>query len=684
MLTPTQLRRYAPLSALALLLSVTGATTVAAAATKPAAHVKAVAAPATVAVGDQVTVTGSVSPKAATTVLVQRLVGKKWTTVGHTKTAKNGAYTLTLHAPTKPAALTLRVTRAASASATLHVRVVKAAFHVTAQPAVGSVTTAQPVVVSGKVSPRGKGSVSLDRLVGARWVSLGKATLTAGSAYSLSTTLAAGSYRLRVSKPFTTTVAGGVSKTFEEVVTTPTTPPTAPPTTPGIVVPVVSTTTLTGATVGAAFHQTLAATAGTAPYTWSVASGSLPTGLSLLPDGDVFGTPVAVATFSFTVRATDALGHSGTGSVTAIVHAVGVRSWGYGLNGEYGDGTHASTLAISAASLPGTTTTVAGGDNFALALQADGTVYAWGVNTFGQLGVGDTNPRYTPVLVTTLSNVTAIAAGVDASYAVTSNGTLYSWGNDAAGQLGNGTASNTPTLVPTAITLANVVSVAAGNQFALALTGNSAVYGFGADTFGVVGDGSTLAQVTTPTRASISTPDRVYVTAVAAGQAASYALLSDGTVQSWGLKEHGQLGNVTMTGMGTVQPTPVPVTGLSTVTALACNGFEFCLALHTNHTVSAWGYGVTGEMGDGGGADSTLAAAVPGLTDITSIAAAHTTAYAVHANGTVSSWGYDGSNELGNGDATNSTTLSPALIPGLTGVVGAAAGAVDGYALQAR
>ena len=440
-------------------------------------------------------VSGSLTPAGVASVTLQRLVGTTWATVAHGKTTKTGSYVLSVHAPRAAGLLWLRVSRAATSgakaavSSTLHVRVVKTSFVVTAGHSATPLTTAHPLLVSGKVSPKGKGGVSLDRLVGKRWVSIGKTALTASSTYSFSRTLAAGSYKLRVSKPFSRTVAAGVSKAFTQLVTAVVTPPPAGPTLPPVVLPVITTTSLSGLVVGVPYTSTLQATSGTAPYTWSVASGALPAGLSLLPTGVVFGTPTTTATFSFTVRATDALGHSGTGSVTAIVHSVAVRSWGYNLEGAYGDGTTTSTLAIATALLPGTTKTIAGSDNFALALQTDGTVYAWGVNTDGQLGFGDTTNRPTPAQIPGLSNVTAIAAGEDASYAVTSTGVLYSWGNNVAGQLGNGTANATLVMTPTATALTNVVSVAAGHQFALALTGNGAVFGFGDGTFGEIGDG---------------------------------------------------------------------------------------------------------------------------------------------------------------------------------------------------
>lgn len=51
------------------------------------------------------------------------------------------------------------------------------------------------------------------------------------------------------------------------------------------------TGTLPVATYGAAYEATVSATGGTAPYTWSLVGGSLPTGLELDPSGVIAGTP---------------------------------------------------------------------------------------------------------------------------------------------------------------------------------------------------------------------------------------------------------------------------------------------------------------------------------------------------------------------------------------------------------
>ena len=73
------------------------------------------------------------------------------------------------------------------------------------------------------------------------------------------------------------------------------------------------------------YGYTLTESGGTAPYTWSVSSGSLPAGISLSPAGNLSGTPTATGTSSFTVKVTDANGQSAT-QATSITVAAGVST----------------------------------------------------------------------------------------------------------------------------------------------------------------------------------------------------------------------------------------------------------------------------------------------------------------------------------------------------------------------
>jgi hypothetical protein len=67
----------------------------------------------------------------------------------------------------------------------------------------------------------------------------------------------------------------------------------------------ISTQSLPGGTQNVAYSTSLAVSGGTSPYTWSIASGSLPNGLSLSASGVISGKPTASGTSNFTVQVTD-------------------------------------------------------------------------------------------------------------------------------------------------------------------------------------------------------------------------------------------------------------------------------------------------------------------------------------------------------------------------------------------
>jgi RHS repeat-associated protein len=89
-----------------------------------------------------------------------------------------------------------------------------------------------------------------------------------------------------------------------------------------IIVPplALTTTSLAGATQSIPYYTTLIATGGTAPYTWSVAAGSLPTGLTLnASSGVISGTPTTTGGSSFTVQVNDAGGQTAGQTLTLNV-----------------------------------------------------------------------------------------------------------------------------------------------------------------------------------------------------------------------------------------------------------------------------------------------------------------------------------------------------------------------------
>jgi large repetitive protein len=67
------------------------------------------------------------------------------------------------------------------------------------------------------------------------------------------------------------------------------------------------------------YTRNLTAIGGTAPYAFVVSSGALPPGIALSNTGTLSGSPTTVGTYTFTVRATDALGFTGTRAYTVGV-----------------------------------------------------------------------------------------------------------------------------------------------------------------------------------------------------------------------------------------------------------------------------------------------------------------------------------------------------------------------------
>jgi alpha-tubulin suppressor-like RCC1 family protein len=169
-----------------------------------------------------------------------------------------------------------------------------------------------------------------------------------------------------------------------------------------------------------------------------------------------------------------------THAAAGTYHSVGVTEdgaafdWGRGANGALGNGLTADSNTPVRVVLPVAARDVAAGDGFSLALTTDGRVFAWGDDEFGQLGNGtiDTGSS-TPVPVAFPAGVTVaqISAGEDFALARDTSGVVYAWGDNANGQLGDGTTTTRTAPVP--VPLPDGVSalqVAAGSTDGYAVT----------------------------------------------------------------------------------------------------------------------------------------------------------------------------------------------------------------------
>ena len=208
----------------------------------------------------------------------------------------------------------------------------------------------------------------------------------------------------------------------------------------------VTTATVPGALAGEPYSATLAASGGVAPYTWSLASGSLPAGLTLDPStGTITGTPAAPGTSTFTVTVTDSANPAATAAATltiAVTEPLKVTTTS--LPGAIAGVPYSATLAASGGAAPYTWSLNSGSLPAGLTLDPStgtitGTPAAPGTSTFTVTVTDSANPAATaaatltiavtePLKVTTTSLPGAIA-GVpySATLAASGGAAPYTW-----------------------------------------------------------------------------------------------------------------------------------------------------------------------------------------------------------------------------------------------------------------
>jgi alpha-tubulin suppressor-like RCC1 family protein len=310
-----------------------------------------------------------------------------------------------------------------------------------------------------------------------------------------------------------------------------------------------------------------------------------------------------------------------------------------------------------------------GSGNDLVLIWLNNRVSTWGSNSRGQLGDNSTVSRKLPVAVagTGLSGKTVVRTTVGSMHclALCSDGTLFAWGNNSSGALGIGGTTNS--LVPAEVNRTGalagkvVVSIAAGSETSFALCSDGSLFTWGSNNNGMAGTGdSEYDDYDEPVEVSKdSALAGKTVTAISAGASHCLALCSDGSVVAWGWGHRGQLGNGGTS--PSLKATPVTMSGAlagKTVVGVSA-GVLHSLALCSDGTLVSWGANDYGQVGNNSTSDVLAPVVINTFgalagKSLVSFCAGGYHSLVSRSDGTVVSWGRNESGQLG----INSTTDS--------------------------
>ena len=354
----------------------------------------------------------------------------------------------------------------------------------------------------------------------------------------------------------------------------------------------------------------------------------------------------------------------------------GVYCWGNNDNGQLGEATvitdcfqvpfspceNVPVLVQGSAGF----TRIAVGSSHSCALDTAGAIWCWGYNGFGQLGDGTTTNHTTPAKISGTQTFADVVAGYyhTCGLATGGGGAVWCWGYNGVGQLGDGspTQRTSPVQVLGSGTSPLIfATISAGGYNTCGINGSGAAYCWGSAASGALGDNDAATNKTSPNLVSPPTAGAVtYKTSagsisvgkLAGGSHVCAMVIPDSRLFCWGRGTEGQIGNGTPLAN---QLIPVQGGGSLLFSAIA-SGYLHTCGVTTSNEARCWGSNGSYQVGDGTNTQRNTPVLVSTTAVFTSFVGGASHSCAITAGGLGFCWGDNSYGELGNGNNNLQTT----------------------------